>query len=135
MSAFIVEDKTINRVISWLERSPQDFGSHLLSTVLKAADIRAYDDEWRDKLGATMAEMNADAVNQRYGENQTAAHEFSWEICTDIQALKSLQCWHYQCAEGDIPDRPLFKAFEEVERQLAASIVSRLPEYEKAAWG
>jgi len=49
--------------------------------------------------------------------------------------IKSLQCWKYQCSEGDIPETKLYQFFEEVEHHLALKIVINLPEYDKATWG
>ena len=53
----------------------------------------------------------------------------------DIQVLKSLQCFLYQCTEGTIPKRKLYKTLRDIERVLINDIISKLPEYDKAEWG
>lgn len=146
MSAFVVEDKTINRVIGWLNNAEQEHGKFPLILILKAAEIcpanpslPAIPEDWRERLGVSMFTMNTDAVRARYADADEShmipsSYEWSWELPTDIQALKSLQCWVYQCSEGNVPDRPLYGAFRELERIIACAIVNRLPAYEMAAW-
>lgn len=136
MSAFVVGDETINRVVGWLNNSDRQF---VLRDILKMAEINPSDEEWREKLGASMFQMNCDAVNARYGEGQAGEfrpldYKWGWENSSDVQVLKSLQCWLYQCSEGDIPERPLYREFRDLERIIACKIVDRLPEYSKAEW-
>lgn len=132
MSAFVVEDKTINNVVGFLNDSRN---RDLRKIVLEAAQLTDADERWHEKLGASMAIMNQDAVNQRYGENDEAHYEFHFELADDIQVYKSLQCWLYQCCEGDVPERPLYRAFGELERRIGNRIIQRLPRYESAVWG
>ncbi len=49
--------------------------------------------------------------------------------------LKAIQCYCYQCLEGDVPERALFKRVEETLNFLAREIVEAMPEYEAAEWG
>jgi hypothetical protein len=57
--------------------------------------------------------------------------------CPPIQAYKSLQCWLYQCCEGNIPEASkLYTFFDTVVVQhIANSIITNTPEYEQAEWG
>lgn len=54
-----------------------------------------------------------------------------------FQSYKSLQCWLYQCCEGDIPEvSKLYKFFDTVViRHMANSIITKTPAYEQAEWG
>jgi hypothetical protein len=145
MSAFVVEDKTINRILTWLGNSDNRWDLH---QVLAAAEIchqtnsfLPCPDDWEEQLGTSMFILNCDAVNARYGKDQAQEfrplnYSYQFELpVTDAQVLKSLQCWLYQCSEGDVPERPLYKAFREVERSIAVDIVRRLDVYENASWG
>jgi hypothetical protein len=142
MSAYIVEDKTINRIVSWVDASLQKDHSYLCRRLLDAAEVNPVEKDWAARLGISMAILNDRAVNARYGEGTSSkdregiTYRFKWEpTISKIQVLKSLQCWTYQCAEGDIPETSeLYKVAEEVVGYLAASIVSSLPEYDKAQW-
>jgi hypothetical protein len=53
-----------------------------------------------------------------------------------MQVLKSLQCWLYQCNEGDVPTTELYGLFDtDVQMYLMDTIITKLPEYEEATWG
>jgi len=144
MSAFMVRDKTINRIIGWLNNSDNRWDLH---AILKAAEICNQDNaslpcpsDWHERLGASMFQMNADAVNARYGARQAEEfrpldYQFHWELpAHDAQVVKHLGCWLYQCSEGDIPERELYRAFDALKGRIACNIVSRTPAYEAAAW-
>ena len=55
--------------------------------------------------------------------------------CSLLQAFKSLQCYLYQCSEGDVPDSEFFKEVDKFQGQLANKIITKLPEYEGMIWG
>jgi hypothetical protein len=80
-------------------------------------------------------------VEERYGAGESKEFRpldfrFKRVPCANVyQALKSLNCWHYQCAEGDVPNTELFKGFSEIIHAIEGAIVSRIPEYDQAAWG
>jgi hypothetical protein len=52
-----------------------------------------------------------------------------------IQAHKSASCLLYQCSEGDVPERPLFKALEAFVQRLADEFITIDPRWEEALWG
>jgi hypothetical protein len=52
-----------------------------------------------------------------------------------IQAHKSACCLSYQCSEGDVPERPLYKALKKFIRDLERDLVTNTPEWEEALWG
>ena len=140
MSAFMVEDQTINRVVTWhtrevstrfpnIDRIGQKYGVDLVS------------EKWDEKLAKAMFQLNCDGVNARYGDDEAEKFRplnFTYKPEGNtfrVQVLKSLQCWMYQCNEGDVPQTKLYRFFEEVENYLALQIVMSLPEWDKAKWG
>jgi hypothetical protein len=140
MSAFIVDDKTINKVVTWLKREVQT-NRFTLDWLAREYGVDLTGDGWDEKLAQAMFQLNCDGVNARYGEgesekfrplNFTYQPEIQYSL---VQVLKSLQCWKYQCSEGDVPETQLYRFFEEVEHHLALKIVMNLPEYDKAPWG
>jgi hypothetical protein len=140
MSAFMVEDKTINRVVTWLKREvATDWLT--LPNLAREYDIDLTSDQWDEKLAQAMFQLNCDGVNARYGEGEAEKFRplnFTYKPEGDtfrVQVLKSLQCWMYQCNEGNVPHTKLYQFFEEVEHHLAVQIVMDLPAYEKAKWG
>ena len=133
MSAFIVEDKTINRVVSHLEwdRDGQAWTMHRLEK--EGLPIIS------DELGQAMFALNVEAVEQRYGEGEAKEfrdlnYRYSPQNAKIHQVLKSLRCWIYQCSEGSVPETPLFQIMDEYSSALALIIVSDMPEYERANW-
>ena len=138
MSAFIVEDKIINRIVNILvyETRRGDF-SHTLQEGLSKLGYDLTDHASAEKLAKDMFELNVNAVNQRYGEKEQTP-KFTYipgNFTSTIQAFKSLHCWIYQCTEGDVPNSNLYKFFAEIfDNYLARKIVFDLPEYDAAEW-
>jgi hypothetical protein len=126
MSAFIVDSTTMDKVVA---------------AVLSRYEGRTFAGvpvscETAEAIGQALFQLNFDAVNQRYGE-QNQSPEYKWRLshATDIQQFKAVQCLSYQCAEGDVPERPLYRELEDLERLMAAEIIRHLPAYEHAPWG
>jgi hypothetical protein len=139
MSAFMVEDKTINRVVTWVAREVSTNFS-MMDRLARKYEIDLVSDNWEEKLATAMFQLNCDGVNSRYGEGQAEQFrplnfQYQWEQYLPlVQVLKSLQCWMYQCCEGEVPKSNLYHFFEEVENHLALKIVMDLPEYNRSKW-
>jgi len=140
MSAFMVEDQTINRVVTWLTREVSTRFPEI-NRIARKYDVDLVSEKWDEKLANAMFQLNCDGVNARYGEGEAEKFRplnFTYRPEGDtfrVQVLKSLQCWMYQCNEGEVPQTKLYQFFEEVENYLALKIVMDLPEYDKAKWG
>lgn len=138
MSAFMVEDETINKVVTKLAYS-NNF--EWIKRIIKGQGYDLDTLQGREKLSVDMFALNVKGVNARYGEGEAEKFrplDFKFRLegnYTLISVYKSLQCWLYQCAEGDnIEESVLYKLMDQVKGYLAESIVSSLPEYEKAKW-
>jgi hypothetical protein len=140
MSAFMVADETINRVItslSWKITKSQ----WLKKKVEDALQIDTSKHNWEEDLGHAMFELNIAGVNDRYGDNEAKKfralnYRYAPARGSQIQVLKSLQCWLYQCMEGEVVKKPLYQFFNTfIEPHLMNSIISDLPEYNSAEWG
>lgn len=138
MSSYIVGNKTISRILTFLN-NPRHSSSGLSSSVEYLLKDYNYDISTETKLnelGNYFLGMNNDAVNYRYdGNGPIQLEKFRTVPSTRIQILKSVQCLKYQCAEGFIVHTEFFRFLEELIRILACSIVDDIPEYEKAEWG
>lgn len=126
MSAFFVSKEVIDDVVSLA----------LLTTSVTRSPDEA------NQLGRALWAMNAEALNQRYDMEEcdavglaemrdlAAGYVFSNDLTTLAQRAKSARCLIYQCAEGNVPDTPLFKALEALTDRVGE------PEgYDKAEWG
>ena len=137
MSAFLVDKRTIDKILTHVGRKIED-SSWLKSQFEKRLGVNFADDDWADKLGQAMWNLNQLSLRYRYGDRKMKlVYKFEPVFSTPIGALKALQCWSYQCAEGNIPERSnLWKFFENVvESAWAKSIIMRIPEYDNAEWG
>jgi hypothetical protein len=133
MSSYIVDNKCMNRIINGL------FWKHRFKDIHSSLyeDMGLQGSEDFQKLGDKLFKLNTDAVNYRYSKKEPAP-KFRWQNgvnVSDIQLLKSLQCLTYQCLEGNIPKRKLYKWLTDVVDCLQSYIIYQLPEYEKAEWG
>lgn len=138
MSAFIVPDKTINEILSYLNANTRggyaDYAFRQLGYDLRNSDSLA-------ELGSALYLLNCDAVDDRYGKGtaardaQATDYRFKFERCSAVQAYKSATCLRYQCSEGDVPKRPLYEALDDTIAGIASAIISALPEYDQAGWG
>jgi len=136
MSCFVVDDLTIHRI------APVVYGR--LYPLPKELD----------KVGKDLLAMNVDAYRARYGRkaddcDQAIRYFYSpdvnWDAkCSLVQQLKSLDCFLYQCSEGDVPKRELFGLCVDARERLAEHIlvgaeqpynVRETAEYNDAVWG
>jgi hypothetical protein len=140
MSAFIVADKTINNVVNWLER--EIFHLSIITHKLNELGLNTGVAGWAEDLGQAMFQLNIKAVDARYGDGQAEMFrklDYRHQITEPVplmQVLKSLQCWLYQCDEGNVPETELYGLFDtDVQLYLMDKIITALPEYEQAKWG
>jgi hypothetical protein len=140
MSAFMVEDKTINNIVNWL-RTEIDRLSFIPEKLQKLG-FDTSEEGWAERLGYAMFQLNVNGVDARYGNG--AALEFRqlnyrYQVTTPVplvQVLKSLRCWLCQCCEGEVPETALYKLFDtNIQVYLMSEIIDTLPEYHNAVWG
>lgn len=135
MSAYVCEDKTINRIVNGLEYA-KEYGSRrdFAQPPLKLQEIMGVD---MSEFGKKLHVLNCDAVAYRYNEKVEFTYKYKSEfICTQIQLYKAIQCYLYQCSEGaKFQESDLFKGLEDYMGILARDLVEKTKEYESAEWG
>lgn len=112
MSAFILPMKELNQIVNGLKNN--GYGAD----------------------GQQLLDMNCKAVNQRYGETSNIPFEkMNTGIPLPLVALiKKLNCYLYQCSEGDVPEMKLYKAMKAVKLNLCEKYVMGTPAYDNAEW-
>ncbi|MEK6794904.1 MAG: hypothetical protein AABZ39_09015 [Spirochaetota bacterium] len=132
MSAYIVNDSVINRIAALL--SDDEFGpERIISDSIKKLGYSAFDHP--EQLARHMHNLNRFAMNERYGRKLPYTHRYKAVLARDTyQILKDIQCFMYQCSEGRATKTRLFKAFENVENDLAHELVRMTEEYKNAKW-
>lgn len=132
MSSFFVSKATIDACVAAINHNAAYCSAH---GMLYATS--------NDTIGKDLWAMNRDAINERYRGDVIQCHDYEAQIATYrykttfptmVQMLKSLQCLIYQCSEGKVPERELYKQLETVADLLKDRIVSDLPVYQNAKW-
>lgn len=138
MSAFIVSDNTINRIVSHLNMRQRDY-NHIFDNNGYPLGVT----EYLQQLASDLHLMNCDAVDARYGHGTAAQDEadvktdFKFQFTqpeSPLRIYKALQCYLYQCSEGDIDQRRLYKMMQRLKTEMADNIIRQLPGYEDAPW-
>lgn len=147
MSAFIVENLTINRVVAFLLRSDaRELREPLREAGFDLSSAAGLGDE-AERLGYAMGNVNWLSYNRLYAMPEyrgrpalfglTAySYHFSWEHeASAVDAYKALQCWLYQSCEHGCDQAPVWRALRKVCDRLAHQIVYDLPAYQRSeAW-
>lgn len=125
MSAFIVSNRTMTRVLYALR----------ITHAIENMHLEMHGTGF-DELADFLYDMNADAVAQRYSKPKERPQ---WtpergRVFSKPDALKALDCFLYQCAEGDVPDRPAYSAIKQAREELAYQILASMPAYQAAPW-
>ena len=122
MSAWIVSENTLIQI-----------AQHLHKEAGGALDDTEALQELTNKLNA----MNYAAVNARYKEH-IEPNPVQYRVvvpASDGDLFKLLDCYLYQCSEGDVPETwPLFAEVEKARAKLAQHICRSLPQYDAAPW-
>lgn len=141
MSAYIVEDRTINRIVSYFNLKVARDSYYWPNRMLKDAGYDMSGEPGCQVLAQEMFKLNVQGVDARYGEGESAKFRsldfvYRFTLSTSrIVAYKALECWRYQCSEGNVPQSALYQTMTEVLHQLAIEIVSDTTEYKQAKWG
>ena len=144
MSAFVVLDKTVNRIVAYLLAGDgRDSAAPLVALGYHLHDgpHAARGEEGR-RLVLDLFAMNCRAVDERYDDHpaRTEFHPEEFVHTLELppsatEVVKLMGCLHYQCTEGSVPEEPLYKALEQSQKLAALNAVESSPEYEALAWG
>jgi len=135
MSAFIVTNETICIILGAVkgnqrkDLSPVEFMGGLHFPLYDMWNGYTFEDYGRDlhKLGQMLVNLNYEAVNYRYKEDDlpTAFVFVTPKQCpTLLQMYEAIDLFLYQCAEGKIPERSsLYKEVEALQAKVSAAII------------
>lgn len=143
MSSFLVGSKTINSIVTHLghKRNFEGHQREIVETLGSDYDVRT--ELGRTNLGQYMWDLNLEAFAGRYAHNPEwvkksnfAPYEYDLMLdCSEVQVIKNLGCFLYQCTEDATIKHPLYELLGKIEKALMYSYISRLPEYDQASWG
>ena len=154
MSAYVVDDDCINRIVTYLINISTGNGHEWTLRPLEEIGFKIKrNTEEQKRLADDMFALNVRSVNERYGQNRAeqfrpldfqfkpGLKERAFGISEPVyevsffQALKSLACFLYQSCEGNCINYPLYLALRDVQNRLCINHVTNRPEYESAKWG
>ena len=94
----------------------------------EAIHSRYPDDESSDVIPDMPENCETIICHLKYGDQH-------WVVPAEYyQLLKWIECYLYQCAEGDVPTWPLYKAIQDYCDQLRMFICHNNPAYVNASW-
>ena len=137
MSAFLVSMRTINRIVATLSLLLRSHQYAHAAELFAAAGIDTTQAHGKEALAKAMFALNQQALYQRYGDPATERFVYQpVQVLPNLyQTLKSVECWLYQCTEGDVPESKLYQFFKTFVRVwLLEIIVHQSPAYEEAQW-
>lgn len=139
MSAYVVDDITINKVVSWLALEHYTSVTHSsCGDYLAEAGYDMRSRKGQRRLAEDMFALNVKAVNERYGEGEAAKFRplnFSYRFIAPPHAIvtvKALHCWLYQCAEGDVPGTDLYELMHRIANAICRGLVVESEAYRAA---
>jgi hypothetical protein len=136
MSAYIVEDETINNIIFSINRICKD--KKPFEKILKTDYLT------NQELGVELLKLNLKAVTSRYGKKKLEKGElncfetFKYKEIYGLslyQEVKTISCFLYQCSEGNVPNSKLFKLLDNLRGDISLEIVHNSKEWNLAKWG
>jgi len=148
MSAYIVEDKVINQIVSGLQDAIK-FPKHniFVPDNLDHVLLRVNDDQEAKELGLKLFELNVRGIKNRYPDMEyknpaeefrpsNPGYQYRHEFSKPMQFLMSIRCLLYQCCEGNIPEtNKLYQQLEDYSKELALTLIFAMPEYSNCHWG
>lgn len=143
MSAFLVEAKSINS-LAWFLYTNETCGRKLApwADAREIKELCKNSPYWAAVLAGKMRVLNVESLVQRYGQDEREENEGIYaetkndapHDLTAVEFYKSLCCWLYQCAEGNVPETPLYIAMEKIAHMGELCVNKMSPEYEAAPW-
>ena len=124
MSAYIVHPRTMNQVVTYIVSNSSAFG-----------DFKDIGLDTPGDLGQAFYIMNADAVEERYGDREPVPlFSYRPEVVSKVQVFKAMRNLLYQCTEGAVPESNLFKLLDSLSREVAMYAVYECEEFAAASW-
>ena len=124
MSAYMVADECINRIVTYIYGPRRDWEQRIVQEALDKQGLIG--DTREEQLGNAMFELNANAVEQRYGDGQAKEfrdldYKFKHDyVGSGYQAYDLLGEWIYQCSEGNVPESSeLYKVMDRIYNSMA----------------
>lgn len=139
MRIYIVDDETINIIVSFLHAKAAGGDSTFCVELTKIGFDVSNNPDHVERLADSMFNLNVAAVQAHFGEAESErfllpVFKYLFTPATQIEVIKALECWMYQCTEGYVPGTELYKAMVQTHCLLCSDYIHQLDEYEAAPW-
>ena len=143
MSAYVIDDKTMSRVLKAFTACSH-YGDKIAGY---SANLKGLPEDnqiaFLLAIGNELYRANNRAVNQRYNLKNKAPKfkgkiplfkidATKQELC---DVLKALDCLLYQLAEGDVINSLIYKQLEKIAGNIGREIARHCSEYDFSPWG
>ena len=126
MSAFLVNNRHIDALLTWVINTP-DYGAPR-----KLDGMTVYDQP--DLIGQILVDANYRSLSARYGDNDQP-HEYKFRryprTLSPVEVIKACDCLIYQCCEFE--EWPTTKAYRMVQ-DMREGAINSLDGMDNAAW-
>jgi len=143
MSAFMVSNKTINRIVTFMAK-PSNFLAIAMEAPRDNKGAFGSFPHWDttlfcEGLGQAMHDLNVESLKHRYDDRAEKMlgpdYEYQEETANPSQVVMSLACWIYQCSEGHVGRSKLYNAMKQFRIDLIEALFTSTAEYQDAEWG
>lgn len=110
------------------ETNENELGKKLIQLNVKALCSRYKDDSNKELM------KHYDQVIKKYSYNYIMPNCKAQYSENKYQMIKSVDCFLYQCSEGNIPKTKLYKKVQKKLDNFKNWMLDIQPEYEKAKW-
>lgn len=138
MSCFIMNDAILSSVANEVVKYITSDSTYFIFSEIKRKLDKIINYDYKNgskRLFDKMAELNRKAYYYRYGEESEKGHYTNPKPLTKIQLIKQLNCFLYQCNEGEFNKAELYKCIDEFKNELEHHYICCLKEYDEAPWG
>lgn len=123
MSSYLVSDKTINAIVTYLCYSDLEWLRQLF------CDATSRNGDFCNTVGKALFDLNVNAVEQRYGKGEARKfrelnYAYRAARTSLVEVYDSVKELMYQCCEGDVPETELYKLLESTQVAVADQIIN-----------
>lgn len=135
MSCFIVSNKNLNTIATYIMDLSMRNSKQTKKLCREVMGAIGSDFLTGELLTKHLYSLNAVAYLDRYGEEVEGSAYYEREDTKNLfQVIKYLDCFLYQCFEGETPQDPLYKVLAKISSYLCSEAVGQSAEYIKAEW-
>lgn len=134
MSAHLVQDKTINIIVTHLFENVNL--EWLAREFAEAVPTKVATGDFCRDLGGALFAMNIQAVERRYGEGEAKRfrvldYSFRPVPATELEVYDAIKELKYQCCEGTVPSAALYRLLTTLKYAVADALVQDMRGREK----